>query len=266
MKTKKNIYRATAWIYDIEYNKNPPLPDLPFYMDYAEQQCGADGTKGEILELGCGTGRIALPLAKAGFRVTGLDLSEQMLDIFREKIKNETDAAERINIIHGSMADFKLPRKFSLITAPFRAFQALTEQSDIEGTLSCARDHLSEDGIFIVNVFRPYADPLNESWCRDEEYIGEITDEKNGVSIKKYVCRERIDIVNQIIYPYLAYVAEFPDGRTERYVEPLQMKYYYPQQLRDEITRANLCITDEFSWYDKSPTGGKEIIFVCRKA
>jgi len=269
MEITKNIYRYTAGIYDIIYDNMPPMPDIPFYGEYAKQQCGKRGENGEILELGCGTGRVALALAKEGFRVTGLDLSQQMLDVFNKKLEkessNQSELTKRVNIIHGNMADFSIGRKFTLITAPFRAFQAVTAQEDIENTLSCVREHLTDNGIFILNVFNPYADPLDESWCRQEEFIDEITDEQTGIRVARYECRERIDPVNQIIYPYLAYGVTYPDGRFERLVEPLQMKYYYSRQLRVEVEKAGLEIIEEYSWYDKTPPGGREIILVCAR-
>jgi SAM-dependent methyltransferase len=245
------------------------MPDIPFYLEYAQHQCGENGANGEILELGCGTGRVALTLAREGFRVTGLDLSHQMLDIFKEKLSKEAsqqpELSERVELIHGNMADFSIKRKFSLIIAPFRAFQAVTAQEDIENAFSCVREHLTDGGIFIVNVFNPYANPLDESWRRAEEFIGEIIDEQTGVRIARYECREKIDPMNQIIYPYLAYDVTYPDGRSERLVEYLQMKYYYNYQLRAEAEKAGLIIAEEFSWYDKAPPGGREIILVCRR-
>ena len=268
--TEKNVYREAAKIYDIIHGiENQPMPDIPFYREYAKQQCGENGEKGEILELGCGTGRVALTLSKEGFRVTGLDLSRQMLEIFNEKltkeIEIEPELANRVEVICGNMANFSIGRKFALITAPFRAFQAVTAQEDIENVFSCVREHLADEGIFIVNVFNPYANPLDESWCRAEEFIGEIIDEQTGIRIARYECREKIDPANQIIFPYLAYVVTYPDGQTERLVENLQMKYYYSHQLRAEAEKAGLMIADEFSWYDKTPPGGREIIMVCRR-
>ena len=262
--TIKNVYRQAASIYDIIHNNNPPMPDVPFYLDYAKKVCSEHD---EILELGCGTGRVAYALAKEGFHVTGLDLSHQMLEIFQSKrataAKEKPEIAGRIKIIHGNMADFSIGRKFALITAPFRAFQCVTTQKDIEGTLSCVRKHLAEDGLFIVNVFNPHKNPLDEDWCRPEVFIDEIYDEQSGIRVERYECRERIDPANQIIYPYLAYSVTYPDGRTERLVEHLQLKYYYSPQLRMEIEKAGMKIVDEFSWYDKQPPGGREIVFVC---
>jgi SAM-dependent methyltransferase len=266
---EKSSYRQTAKVYDIVHGKNhQPMPDSPFYREYARQLCGEKGEKGEILELGCGTGRVALDLAREGFRVTGLDLSQQMLDIFAKKLADENEGvSERVQLVHGSMAEFSFGKKFALIIAPFRAFQAVTAQADIENTLACVRKHLTDDGIFIINAFKPNKDPMDEGWCSEETLNGEITDEETGIHIELYDCRERIDTENQIIYPYLAYVAKYPDGSTERLVEPLQLKYYYSPQLRAEVEKSGLVIIEEFSWYDKLPLddSGSEIIFVCKR-
>jgi SAM-dependent methyltransferase len=262
MEITKNIYRETAWIFDIEHSRmdhGVTASDIPFYLEYANLQ------QGEILELGCGTGRVSLALASEGFSVTGLDLSKQMLDIFQAKLESKPELTEKITLIHGNMADFSISKKFALIIAPFRAFQAVTAQEDIENTLSCVREHLSDNGVFILNVFNPNKDPLDESWCRPETFIDEITDDQTGIRIARYECRERIDPENQIIYPYLAYDVTHPDGHTERLVEPLQMKYYYSRQLRAEVEKAGFEIIDEYSGYDKSPPGDGEIILICRR-
>jgi len=269
MTNDRNTYRETAIIYDIIHGATKqPMSDIPFYREYAEAVCGGEKS-GEILEIGCGTGRVALSLAKDGFSLTGLDLSQQMLDVFKQNLANETPSHpgldDRVKLVHSSMADFSLSGKFSLITSPFRAFQSVTAQKDIENTLICVRNHLADDGIFIVNVFNPYADPLDESWCSTETVTGETFDEQTGIRVIHYECREKIDPTNQIIYPYLAYDVTWPDGRTQRLVEHLQLKYYYRHQLQAEVENAGLEVVEEYSWYDKTPSGGREIIMICRR-
>jgi len=139
----KNLFRNSAWLYDVD-NRDNLHDDIPFYLEYAKQQ------QGEILELGCGTGRVALALAADGFHVTGLDLSQQMLDVFHEKLTVNPELADKITLVHGNMADFAFDRKFAMVIAPFRAFQALTDDSDIDSSLACIRKHLTDNGIFIV--------------------------------------------------------------------------------------------------------------------
>ena len=255
----ENLFRNSAWLYDVD-NRDNLHDDIPFYLEYAKQQ------QGEILELGCGTGRVALTLAAEGFCVTGLDLSQQMLDVFREKRAAKPDIADRITLVHGNMADFAFDRKFSMIIAPFRAFQALTDDRDINNSLSSIRGHLTDDGIFIVNVFDPIPERMTEqTWCYPETVQWERLDEKTGNYVVKKHWGDKIDTVNRVIYPHFAFEVKYPNGRTERIVDDLSLKYYFNHQLRAVVENAGMEIAEEYSWYDKTPPGGREIIFVCRR-
>jgi len=253
----ENVYKNSAWLYDAD-NRDNVKDDIPFYVEYAKRQ------NGEVLELGCGTGRVATVLADEGFNVTGLDLSEQMLDVFREKLSKKPKIADKITIAHGNMANFSFDRKFAMIIAPFRAFQALTDSDDIRNSLACIREHLAEDGIFIVNVFNPYP-VMDESWCYGETVQWERLDELTGNYIVKKSGGNKIDTENQIIYPHMAYEITHADGRTERIVDTMKLKYHYRDQLREVVENAGLNIVEEYSWYDKTPPGGREIIFICKR-
>ena len=207
---------------------------------------------------------MALALAAEGFRITGLDLSQQMLDVFREKLAAKPEFADRITFVHGNMADFAFNRKFSMVIAPFRAFQALTDDRDIDNSLACVREHLTNGGIFIVNVFDPIPGRMTaQTWCYPETVQWERLDERTGNYVVKKHWGDKIDTDNRVIYPHFAYEVTYTDGRTERIVDDLQLKYYYTDQLRAVIEKAGLKITEAYSWYDKSPLGGREIIFVC---
>jgi ubiquinone/menaquinone biosynthesis C-methylase UbiE len=107
------------------YDYLPPVAgrrDLEFYRAYA-QSAG-----GPILELGSGTGRILLPLAEAGHRVTGLDLSEQMLARCRVKMGAQpSEVQHRVRLVHGDMTRIELGETFRLVIIPFRPFQHLLE-------------------------------------------------------------------------------------------------------------------------------------------
>ena len=253
----KNLFRNSAWLYDVD-NRDNLHDDIPFYLEYAKKQ------QGEILELGCGTGRVALALAAERLRVTGLDLSQDMLNVFREKLSAKPELADLITLVHGNMADFAFGREFSMIIAPFRAFQALTDDKDIDDSLACICKHLNDDGIFIVNVFDPIPGRMTEqTWCYPETIQWERLDEKTGNYVVKKHWGDKIDTVNRIIYPHFAFEVTYPDGKPERIVDDLSLKYYYADQLRSLIEKAGMAITEEYSWYDKTSLGGREIIFVC---
>lgn len=253
----ENLFRNTAWLFDVD-NRDNMHADIPFYIDYAKKQ------NGEILELGCGTGRVSLALAREGFRVTGLDLSNEMLDVFRHKLTVEPDLKDKIAIVHGNMADFSLNKKFALVIAPFRAFQALTNDSDINSSLKCIKEHLTGNGIFIVNVFNPKP-VMDQSWCYPETVQWERLDEATGNYVVRKHWGEKIDIKNQVIYPHNAYEVTDKNGSISRLTEDLKLKYYYKEQLQAVVENAGFKVKEKFGWYDKTTIEEKwrEIIFVC---
>src|SRR5271165_7218240 len=81
---------------------------------------------GPVLELGCGTGRMLVPLAQAGLHVTGLDISQRMLERAAEKrARLEAAQHDRVRLVQGDMTLFDLGEQFPLVIIPFRPFQHL---------------------------------------------------------------------------------------------------------------------------------------------
>jgi SAM-dependent methyltransferase len=257
--TPYNCYLDTADLYDFN-NLHVMTEDVPFYVELANQ------VNGSILELACGTGRVTIPLAQAGHRVTGLDLSPAMLGVFREKLATgEQNLRDRIELIQGNMASFHLDRVFDLILIPFRAFQALVEEEDAAGCLACVREHLAPGGLFVVDVFRPYK-ILGEDWCYPEMLQWEEDDPATGCHVVKKTCNECIDTERQILYPAYAYEVTNPDGSFRRVEERLALKYYYYDQFRALIEGGGFRILHEYGWFNKSPVEGeREMIFFCEK-
>src|SRR5579859_2562881 len=123
-----SIYRRrSAAYYD---GSSPGLSgDVEFYVEEARR---ADG---DVLEVGCGTGRVLLPIAVAGMTIAGLDPSEEMLSIARGKIAGEAEAVRlRIELVQGDVRTFSLDRRFHLAVIPYRAFlHLLTVEDQIAG-------------------------------------------------------------------------------------------------------------------------------------
>lgn len=230
---KFNLYIKAAKYYDYD-NRDNLTDDIPFYLEYAEK------VGGNVLELGCGTGRVAIPLAAEGYNVMGLDLSDSMLEVFKQKLERTLESVkDRIKYVNGNMSSFSFDEKYKLIIAPFRAFQALTDERDINNCLKCVREHLSDAGIFIVNVFRPNKF-LDESWCYPETVQWETVDNDKGIRITKKHRGSKIDVERQIIYANFAYEISSKTGNFERIEEELLLKYYYYQQLKEHLTTNGL--------------------------
>ncbi len=89
--------------------------DVNFFVEMAQR------SGGPVLELGCGTGRVLIPIAKSGIEIVGLDASPGMLSLCREKLLSESNDVQSkvLDLVQGDMRAFQLSRKFSLVTIPF---------------------------------------------------------------------------------------------------------------------------------------------------
>ena len=96
----------------------------------------------------------------------------------------------------------------------------MTGDSDIAMSLKCIKEHLADDGIFIVNVFNPHA-VMDESWCYPETVQWERLDENTGNYIVKTHWGDKIDPKNQIIYPHFAFEVTDKNGITTRITDDL---------------------------------------------
>jgi SAM-dependent methyltransferase len=139
---------AEAYDRALEGPRQPDTTDdVPFYVDLAR----AAAARGErVLELGCGTGRVTLPIADAGAEVVGLDSSAAMLAIARRK---RDDGNPRW--VEADMRDFDLAERFGLVMIPFRSFLHLLTPADQRACLARVREHLLPGGRFALNFFNP---------------------------------------------------------------------------------------------------------------
>jgi len=120
--------------------------DLHFWQKLAREQGGT------ILELGCGTGRVLIPLAEAGHTVFGVDLSPQMLALLKKNIP--LDSEPRAHTILGDFTDFKIERRFALILLPCNTFSTLNKD-ERTATLAGIQRHLISGGTFVTSIPNP---------------------------------------------------------------------------------------------------------------
>lgn len=162
-------YDAWADIYDAVFSY--VVDDIPFYLEEAKRSGGA------VLELGCGTGRVAIPIAQAGIDVVGLDSSPAMLE--RARQKRDAVGASNLTLMQADMSDFDLPHRFSLVIIPFRGLLSLLSVEDEVRTLTNIRRHLAPGGKFAFDIFVPDLDMLVQEG--DVPYhFRDVTDPSTG--------------------------------------------------------------------------------------
>jgi SAM-dependent methyltransferase len=252
-------YIDYAEYYDYDHAAGP-FADVPFYLYYA-QQCGSP-----LLELACGTGRVLIPLAQAGFALYGVDVSEKMLAVCRRKVE-EHCVADRVHLMQANMASFDLPCKdFALVYIPVRAFMHLFTLADQLACLHRVYAHLRVGGLFIVDLYTP-SFPILAQTPDSPFIVRREFDLPNGHHIirkDRFVCN---DLVHQIHYSELRF-EEY--DRTGRLVGartlPMHTRYTFRYELQLLLERVGFELLDLFRDYAKSPYNGTgEILAVaCR--
>lgn len=249
-----------------EYYDHSPVysnrRDAEFYLGCAQRQGGP------VLELGCGTGRVLLPIARAGFDVTGLDLSAQMLARFHRKLESEpAEVRCRVELIQGDMSSFDLGRKFPLITFPFRPFQHLLGVEDQLNCLRAAGRHLLPGGQLIMDFFqvdprRIYDPALSEELKSQPEFL--MPDGRRVTVMDRIVALHRAQQTNDV---EMVYSVTHPDGRTERFVHAFPIRYFFRYEVEHLLALCGLRVAAIYGDLNGGPftDASSEMIFIAEK-
>jgi SAM-dependent methyltransferase len=217
---------------------------------------------GPVLEYGVGTGRIALPLARAGIHVTGIDLSASMLDSLKGRLAGEPeDVRRRVRVIQGDMRTVKVAARYPLVIAAFNTFLHLYERTDVECFLDRVYRHLTPSGRFVFDVSVPHAD-----------YIGADPDKRYGSpafrhparGLVKYGERFHYDPIRQVLLMTLEFS---PTDGTAPWAVPLTHRQFFPQEL-EALLHYNGFVDIVFSadFTDALPSGITDSLIVsCRR-
>jgi SAM-dependent methyltransferase len=180
------------------YDLNPNTPnDVPFYKGKIPSPAT------HVLELGCGTGRVLLPLAECCDYVHGLDRSDAMLALCRQKLQQAGISSRKAKVEVGDITDFDLGRRCDHIIAPYRVFQNLETTTQVAGLFRCIRQYLSPAGTCILNVFKPRRDPetLRREWCTQDEHLAWETwveGARIGAVVQRGLHRQRLQQLWQL--------------------------------------------------------------------
>lgn len=251
---KEYYYNETVTrFYDVVYDSMKHLEKgRDFYLNEIQQAGGA------VLEAGVGTGRIFIPALNRGADIYGIDYSENMLNV----LKNKLPEKQQTRLFSGDIRNFSLDKKFSLIISPFRVFQHLLTIEDQLNTLNCIYEHLEPGGRLIFDVFNPdfkrMINPITDFLEFDGDY-------EPGKNLKRY---------STVNYKYSEQVLELTFGfewdengsvHKDSFSTPL--RYYFRYELENLIGRTPFKLENIYGGFDKQDFNDKssEQIVVCRK-
>ena len=264
MREDANLYESfSAEVYDhvVPYAARE---DIDFYVDES-RRCG-----GEVLEIGCGSGRVLLPIARAGVAITGVDHAEAMLARCHQKLKQESqDLQDRVRLHKADMRAFDLGRRFALITTPFRVFQLVTSVEEQLATLACLRRHLSADGRLILDLYSPRLDLLASDvtgveQAHEPEFI--LPDGRRVVRCHRILER---DLARQVMHAEFVYHVTLPRGEHQTIRDAFRMRWIFRYEAEHLLARAGFrveAVYADFSRQSYDEGLGKELILVASLA
>jgi SAM-dependent methyltransferase len=239
-----SAYDRIAGLYD-PWSRSV-VEDVGFYVAEARKAAGRAGLPAgtPVVELGVGTGRIAVPVAEAGVAVIGVDTSEAMLAVCRARAE-AAGVADRLDLRIGDFREPPVRERVALVMCPFRAFLHLGDDEERLTALRAAHDLLVPDGVLAFDVFAPSTDDVEEThgrWIEREPGIWE------RATWDEHARRLTLDVRG--------------DG-TET---TLELAWMSAAEWRSVLEEAGFEIEACYGWFDRRPyAGGEDSIWLARR-
>jgi SAM-dependent methyltransferase len=237
------------------------LDDVRYYVDLAARRGGP------VLELGCGNGRIAIPLARAGVEVTGVDLSAPMLADLRARLADEPVAVRsRVAVRRGDMRSVRVRKRFPLVFCPFNAALHLYERRDVERFLATVSAHLAPGGELVFDVSMPEPSELARKPARAYRAPSFVYPGADGAKGERVRYTERFDYdkLRQVLFVAMEFE---PESGADSWMTPLAHRQFYPRELEALLHYNGFAITKLAGDFDGSaPTNDSVTLLVHARA
>jgi SAM-dependent methyltransferase len=211
------------------------VEDIAFYVDEAIR------SGGPVLELGVGTGRVAVPVAAAGIDVVGVDLSAGMLEVARE---HASLAGVELDLRLGDMRDPPVDGEFPLVLIPFRSLLHMETERDRRAVLRAVAARLAPNGRLIFDVFAPGAEDIADThgrWVERERGIWERADWNE----------ETRTLILRV--------------RGQESESEMSLAWLSVAEWKELLRAEGYAVDAVYGWFDRSPwRGGEDSIWVCR--
>ena len=213
------------------------VEDIPFYVDLAVR------SGGPVLELGVGSGRVAVPTALAGVSVVGVDASPTMLELARRRAAPHT---VDLRLVHADMRALPELGRFALVTIPFRALLHLSSDEERRGVFRAARERLEPSGALAFDVFHPATEDVAEThdrWLEREPGIWE---------------RARWDAARRELELAV---------RTATSEAAMDLWWLEPDDWRRLLGEAGFGAVETYGWFDRAPlvAGAADSVWIARR-
>ena len=231
-------YDSFSLYYDLEYGLKDN--DFSFYLSCSR-------SFKSVLEIGAGTGRIALYLAEHGVPVTGIDNSSHMLEIAKHKAANTSGLKKTPEFIQADMRDFNLNRTFPCCIVPFRALLHNLTQDDQIAALQCIAAHLDPGGLLVFDLFVPLYQVMAQNQWHEELSPDDLADPDQNIKIK-------VDVSHDPAIQLLTIRNEYVQlDSTKSQSAVMKYRYMFRYEVEALLRLCGFETEEVWSGFDKSP-------------
>ncbi len=251
-----DVYKEYSKFYDLYVGDR--VVDLPFYLDYAKS------AQTPVIEIGAGSGRLTLPLARAGVRMVAVDVSTSMLAILKCRLAEESsEVRRRVEVVEVDACELRLGIRSDLIMVPYYTFNYfLTTQ--VQGmALQRFRDHLSQRGCLLVDLFIPLR--RIESPSTEPALIVDKIDHTTGNRVLGWETY-RIDEESQMEYRTHRFEVIQPDGAVRKSQYTVQRRHFFRLEIEKLFSDHGFSVDDVSTGYEREQPGpgSEQLMYVLR--
>ncbi|MGC4067639.1 MAG: class I SAM-dependent methyltransferase [Polyangiaceae bacterium] len=246
---------ADSAYYDLTYRERKH--DVDYYVALARRTPDL-----RVLEYGCGSGRVTIPMANARCSVTAVDLSMPMLNALQRKLAELPDQVRaRVCVHRDDMRSFSIEERFSLVIAPFNTVLHLYEPEEMSAFLERVRAHLAPNGRFVFDVSVPKAADLDHDPSESLEadpFVCPTTGKR-----VRYSEQFEYDPIRQLLVVWMNFE---PEDGSPSWTVPLTHRQYFPQELKAILLSAGFRDIEFFSDFSEEPPGSytDSLVISCR--
>jgi len=256
------IETATFW--DLLYEER--TIDIPFYVELAKASLPP------VLELGCGTGRVLIPIAKEGVSITGCDNSPEMLCVAQEKLKALCpDITEKIRLIESDMCSINFGEQFGLIIMAFNSYAYLLTLGEQKNALGKAFHHLRKGGRLVFDILNPEQGRYTDRHSGTASFLKlsgrEWKNPNTGNRVVEWFSRS-YNLVDQVMHEIQIWEEVAIDNTSfRRYYRDRRQRYSFRYEVEHLLANIGFeleAVYGDFSFGPVTPTC-TQFVFVARK-
>lgn len=218
-----SFYTTVAQYYDAE--NADKRDDIDLYLELAEE------VGHPIFEVGCGSGRVVFPLARAGYEVVGMDNNEAMLTLARERVEQHRQEIETLTLLQGDILTAPLPKqKFKLVLLSYNMLMHFHEQDQQIALLRRMRSLIAEDGLLVIdlpNAGETFATADSDAITLERTFIEPV----NGHMVMQQAV-STLDRTSQLMRVLWIYDEITEDGTLKRTTAPTLFRYFFPYEVQ----------------------------------